>query len=57
MATPPAASASFLVKRADIMVSIPCFLGPSIRAYLVQLYVAAWCSGLPNRWRLPAQAA
>ena len=30
MATPPAASASFLVKRADIMVSIPCFLGPLI---------------------------
>ena len=32
MATPPAASASFLVKRADIMVSIPCFPGPFIRA-------------------------
>ena len=32
MATPPAASASFLVKRADIMISIPYFLGPFVRA-------------------------
>ena len=32
MATPPAANASFLVKRADIMVSIPCFPSPFVRA-------------------------
>ena len=32
MATPPAASASCLVKRADIISSVPCFLGPFIRA-------------------------
>jgi hypothetical protein len=32
MATPPAASASCLVKRAGIISSVPCFLGPFIRA-------------------------
>lgn len=32
MATPPAASAILLVKRADIMTSIPYFLGPFVRA-------------------------
>ena len=35
MATPPAASASCLVKRAEIIASVPCFLGPFIRAKLV----------------------
>lgn len=35
MATPPAASASCLVKRAGIISSVPCFLGPFIRADVV----------------------
>ena len=56
IATAPTASAHCRAKRADAMI-FPCFLVPFVRVYLLQLYVAPYCSDLAYRRILPAQAA